>query len=78
MVDLAYYAILRRYQMEHLHTIDREEWPSPVSLIDYQYTGPVETDYYNGNSDLFISLGEWLKSYREQERRKNWAAKQKR
>ena len=76
MTDIMYYAILRRYQLENLRQIDREEWPSKTLLIDYEYRGRRDTDYYRPH-DLFIQLGEWLLQYRETERRKHYEMKQK-
>jgi hypothetical protein len=54
--------------------IDREEWPRTVELIDYEYKGPQDTNFYYP-TDYFIPLGEWLRTYREAERKRNYTAK---
>ncbi len=76
MVELAYYAIMRRHQQERLQYIDREERPAPLLLMDFEYKGPQDIDYYNP-TDYFIGLGEWLRTYAENERRRNYVAKQR-
>jgi hypothetical protein len=59
VVDTAFYAIQRRYQIENLNTFDKKDWPSFHILIDYISKEPRDTDYYRP-TDLFLPLGEWL------------------
>ena len=72
VVEVAFYAIQRRYQIENLHTFDKEEWPRLSDLIDYRSKMPRDVDYYRPN-DYFLALGEWL--HDASERRKANAAK---
>ncbi len=76
MVDLEYFAILRRYQLENLHSYDEDERPTKVSLINYRSHTSPDTDYYNPE-DLFIPLGEWLRDKNVARRRASTAKNKK-
>jgi hypothetical protein len=59
VVEVAFYAIQRRYQLENLNTFDKKEWPRFSDLIDYRSKSPRDPDYYRP-TDYFLPLGEWL------------------
>jgi hypothetical protein len=59
IVDTAFYAIQRRYQLENLNSFDKKDWPRTTDLIDYRSKEPRDFDYYRP-TDYFLPLGEWL------------------
>ena len=74
MVDLEYFAILRRYQQENLKSYDEDEWPRKVDLIGYKSRYDRDVDYYSPE-DYFIELGEWLRDQNIRRRRETTAKK---
>jgi hypothetical protein len=73
VVETAFYAIQRRYQLENLQSFDKKDWPRHSDLIDYRSREARDPDYYRP-TDYFLGLGEWL--HDASVRRKKLAEKQ--
>lgn len=59
-MEIAYWTIIRRGQMEHLRNMDEDEWPEPFELADYEPKYKADPDFYHPK-DYIVELGAFLR-----------------
>jgi len=63
MVEIEYFAIMRKFQMQNMGNIEKQDWPKLIDLPEYRSRAPADPNFYFPN-DYFYELGEWQRDYR--------------
>ena len=76
-VDVAYWTILRRGQMESLRMIDEDEWPDLTNLPDYHAVYEPDPNFYTPH-DYIYELGAFLRDHTVRQRKQRVQQKHER